>query len=163
MLFRLFSYITIGESMKIEKIGQQRYFIFFHILYLKNIDFSKEKIIDTVKRLLKKLKKRLMLRGFYKVGVYLHSKVGLFLELYQLEEFEYDDSLDFRVLVYLDEKIYFKTDDYFILPSDVPIYYDQGFFYCDVSFIPDMLSVIEFGEFIYGKKLYPIMFRWRKC
>ena len=39
MLFRLFSYITVGEYMKIEKAGEGKYFIFFHILYLGYVDF----------------------------------------------------------------------------------------------------------------------------
>lgn len=163
MLIRLFSYITIGDLMRIEKVGDGGYCIFFHILYLGNIEFSKDKIVDMVKKLLKRLKMRLMLRGFYKVKVYLHSKVGLFLELFQLEEFEYDNSLDFRVLVYLDEKIYFRTKDYYTLPSNVAIYYDRGYFYCDVSYITDLNQVVEFGDFIYGRRLYPIMFRWQKC
>ena len=163
MLFRLFSYITVGEYMKIEKVGEGKYFIFFHILYLGNIDFHKDKLVELVKTLLQRLKQRLLLHGFYKVKVYLNSKIGLFLDLVQLEDLDYDDSLDFRVLVFLDEKIYFRTKDYFCLPSDALIYYDRGYFYCDVNFIKDILSVVEFGEFIYGKRLYPIMFRWQKC
>jgi hypothetical protein len=163
MLFRLFSYITVGEYMKIEKAGEGKYFIFFHILYLGNVDFHKDKLVELVKKLLQRLKQRLLLHGFYKVKVYLHSKIGLFLELVQLEDLDYDDSLDFRVLVFLDEKIYFRTKDYYCLPNDASIYYDRGYFYCDVNFLTDILSVVEFGEFIYGKRLYPIMFRWQKC
>ena len=162
MLFRLFSYITVGEYMKVEKIGNKEYYIFFNILYLGNIHFTKEKIIDVVTKLLKKLRKRLLLHGFYKVKVYLHSKIGLFLEVIQLEEFEYDDSLDFRVIVYFDEKIYFRTKDFFSLPKSGHIYFDDGYFYCDVNVISNLLSVVEFGDFIYGKRLYPVMFRWHE-
>ena len=163
MLFRLFSYITVGEYMKVEKVGAQQFFIFFNIVYLKNIQLTKENIIQLVKQLLKKLKNKLMLRGFYKVKVYVHPKIGLFLSLLRLEEFEYEDTLDFRVIVFLDEKIYFKTKDYFILPRDVDVYYDKKYFYCDVDSIPNLLSILEFGSFIFVKLLYNSIVSCQKC
>lgn len=148
--------------MKIERLGKQQFFIFVNSLYLSNVKYNKEEIIDFVKALLFKLKYRLLLQGFYKVKVYLHSKVGVFLELNQLEVAEYNYSLDFRVIVYLDEKVYFKTEDYFVLPS-CDVYYADGYYYCNVDFIPNIERIIEFGEFIYGKNLYSVMFRWEKC
>lgn len=163
MLIRFFSYITIGGYMKIEKINLRQFFIFFNINYLHNIEFTKDSLISIVKKLLWKLKDRLVLRGFYKVKVYVHKKVGLFLDLYQLEEFEYEDSFDLRVLVFFDEKIYFKTKDFFVLPKNVPIYFDQSYFYCDVNYLDNFLSVIEFGSILYGKELYQVMSRWQKC
>ena len=149
MLFRLFSYITLGGYMKIERINLRHFLIFFNSFYLE--------------LLLEKLKDKLLLRGFYKVKVYVHRKVGLFLDLLQVEEFEYDNSLDFRVVVFLDEKVYFKTSDYFILPRNVSIYTDKNYFYCDVDDIIDVLSILEFGDFIYGDSLYSVMKHWRKC
>lgn len=64
--------------------------------------------------------------------------------------------------MYLDEKIYFRTRDYFLLP-DVDIYYANGYYYCNVDDISNIENIIEFGDFIYGKDLYTIMFQWRKC
>ena len=163
MLFRLFSYITLGGYMKIERINLRHFLIFFNSFYLEDIEFTKDSIVKTVKLLLEKLKDKLLLRGFYKVKVYVHRKVGLFLDLLQVEEFEYDNSLDFRVVVFLDEKIYFKTSDYFVLPRNVSIYTDKNNFYCDVDDIIDVLSILEFGDFIYGDSLYSVMKHWRKC
>ncbi len=163
MLIRLFSYITIGGYMKIEKISLHHFFIFFNITYLHNVEFTKDGLISMVKNLLWKLKDQLMLRGFYKVKVYAHQKVGLFLDLYQLEEFEYEDSFDLRVFVFFDEKIYFKTKDFFVLPKNAPIYFDGSYFYCDVNYMDNFLSVVEFGSILYGKELYQVMSRWQKC
>lgn len=109
------------------------------------------------------MKDQLALRGFYKVKVYFHQKVGLFLDLYQLEDFEYENSFDLRVLVFFDEKIYFKTKDFFVLPKDAPIYFDQSYFYCDVDYLDHFLSVIEFGSILYGKELCQVMSRWKRC
>ena len=162
MLFRFFSYITIGGYMKIEHINFQQFVIFFNIAYLNDIDFSKDHLIETVKELLFKLQDKLLLRGFYKIKVYVHKKVGIFLDLLQIEDFEYGDSLDFRITVYLDEKVYFKTDDYFIVSASKNIYFDKKFFYCDVDDIFDIMSVIDFGGFVYGKNLYSVMKKWEK-
>lgn len=148
--------------MRIEKLGKQKFLIFINSLYLSTVNSDKEEIIELVKNLLLKLRYRLYLQGFYKVKVYLHSKIGMFLELIQLEKSDYDYTLDFRILVYLDEQIYFKTIDYFILP-DVDIYYLDGYYYCNVSDISNINDVIEFGEFLYGKELYSVMLQWQKC
>lgn len=43
------------------------------------------------------------------------------------------------------------------------IYYANGDYYCNVDDIPNIENIIEFGDFIYGKDLYTIMFQWRKC
>lgn len=148
--------------MRVERLGEQKFLIFVNSLYLSTISSSRDEIVESVKTLLLKLRYRLHLQGFYKVKVYLHTKVGMFLELIQLEKFDYDYTLDFRVLVYLDEKIYFKTRDYFVLP-DTDIYYLDGYYYCNVDDISDIEYIIEFGEFIYGKDLYSVMFQWKKC
>ena len=79
-----------------------------------------------------------------------------------MEEFEYGESVDFRIVVYLDEKIYFKTRDYFILPKDVSVYFDYTYFYCDVDDISDIMSVIEFGSFVYGRELEMVRKKWQK-
>ena len=87
----------------------------------------------------------------------------LFLDLIQIEDSDYYNYVDFRIVVYLDEKIYFRTKDYFLLPRNCSIYYFQDYFYCDVSDIDNILSVIEFGDFIYGANLYSVMYQWKKC
>lgn len=163
MLFRFFSYITLGEdSLKIDKLGEQKFSIFINALYISDVKYVKEEIMIFVKNILVKIKSRLALRGFYKVKVYPHHKLGIFLELVQLEVLDYDYSLDFRILVYLDEKIYFKTKDYFILPN-TDIYYLGEYYYCNIDSIPKIEDVVEFGDFIYGNELYSTMFHWKKC
>ena len=162
MLFRLFSYITIGGYMKIEHINYQQFLIFFNISYLNCIDFTRDQLLEMVKQLLFKLQDRLLLHGFYKIKVYAHRKVGIFLDLLQIEEFEYSDALDFRITVYLDEKVYFKTDNYFIISDCKTVYFHKNFFYCDVDDISDIMSVIEFGSFVYGRELDMVRKKWQK-
>ena len=162
MLFRLFSYITIGEYMKIERLSLQQFLLFFNVTYLDGVTLNKDNLIQLVKQLLTKFQNLLLLNGFYKVRVFVHKRVGLFLNILQIEEFEYGESVDFRIVVYLDEKFYFKTKDYFILPQDVPIYFERGYFYCDVDDILNIMSLVEFGSFVYGKELEVIRRNWQK-
>ncbi len=162
MLFRLFSYITVGGYMKIERLSLGQFLLFFNVSYLKDVTLNKDNLIQLVKELLAKFQNLLLLNGFYKVKVFVHQRVGIFLNILQVEEFEYGESVDFRIVVYLDEKIYFRTKDYFILPKDVPIYFDYTYFYCDVDDILDIMSVVEFGSFIYGKDLEAVRRRWQQ-
>lgn len=162
MLFRLFSYITIGGYMKIERLSLGQFLLFFNVSYLKGVTLNKDNLIQLVKQLLVKFQDLLLLNGFYKVKVYVHQRVGIFLNILQVEKFEYGESVDFRIVVYLDEKIYFKTKDYFILPQDVPVYFDRTYFYCDVDNISDIMSIIEFGSFIYGQELETVRRIWQQ-
>ena len=162
MLFRLFSYITVGGYMKIERLSLGQFLLFFNVSYLKDVTLNKDNLIQLVKELLAKFQNLLLLNGFYKVKVFVHQRVGIFLNILQVEEFEYGESVDFRIVVYLDEKIYFRTKDYFILPKDVPIYFDYTYFYCDVDDISDIMSVVEFGSFVYGRELDMVRKKWHK-
>ena len=147
--------------MKIERLSLGQFLLFFNASYLKDITLNKENLIQLVKELLAKFQNLLLLNGFYKVKVYVHQRIGIFLHILQMEEFEYGESVDFRIVVYLDEKIYFKTRDYFILPKDVSVYFDYTYFYCDVDDISDIMSVIEFGSFVYGNNLYIVSKQWK--
>lgn len=145
--------------MKIEVIDKAKICIFINKEYLGDIKFnSKEDIILVVKDFIVKYKKRLNLRGFYKVKVFANKRVGLFLEVNRLEDIELSNTVDLRVIVHLDDKVYFMTDDYEILPSEnTDVYYYNNNFYCDVDNISDVLKVVEFGKFIYGEEVIDML------
>ena len=124
--------------MKIEVISNKELFIFVNSLYIKVNNYSnKDEIISVVKSFIIKLKNRLKLRGFYKIKVYVKEKIGLFIELLKLEDIDRLDGLDLRVIVYFDEDIYFKTDDFFVIFGLPNIRYFNGYYYCLVDDIFD--------------------------
>lgn len=145
--------------MKIEVIDKLRICIFINKEYLNDIDFnSKDDIVMVVKDFIVKYKKRLNLRGFYKVKVFANGKVGLFLEVNRLEDIELSNAVDLRVVVHLDDKVYFMTDDYDILPKDnTDIYYYNNMFYCDVDSFSNILKIVEYGRFIYGEEVIDML------
>ena len=145
--------------MKIEMTGTDNYNIFINKLYIKDLDFkSKECINEIVKGILFKLKNRLKLRGFYKVKVFPNDKVGLFLELIKLEDLEFSNNLDLRIVIYFDEKVFFETDDYFVIENCNDKRFLDGCFYCVVDENFDQsLERIEFGRFVYGREVIEVL------
>ncbi|MBE6157823.1 MAG: hypothetical protein E7160_03420 [Firmicutes bacterium] len=140
--------------MKIEIFDDSMIKIFVNSNYLKNVDFnSKEEIVLTVKEVIMKYKMRLNLNGFYKVKVFVKEEIGFFIEIIKLDDNMYSDIVDLKVIVYLEQKVYFKTSDYNILPSKTKIYYLDNYFYCDVDDLLNIYSVVEFGEYVYGKTI----------
>lgn len=141
--------------MKIEMLTKDSYRIFVNKLYIKDVNLDeKEAIILAVKDIIQKLKQKLQLRGFYKVKVFPNKNIGLFIEIIQLEDLEFSNNLDLRVVVYFDEKFYFETEDYFTIQKYDNVMFFDDKFYCliDDSF-EDMLEIVEFGRLIYGKEV----------
>ena len=140
--------------MRIEINSADKIFIFINILNVSSTE--KSDLIDTVKDIIIKYRNRLKLRGFYKVKVYFNERVGLFIDLCKIDDIDYSNALDLRVLVFYDEKVYFGTDDYFILEGCRKVRYFEENFYCDVSDV-DVLRVVEFGHFIYGDEVLKVL------
>lgn len=146
--------------MKVEVISSEEFFIFVNLLYAKISDYdNKEEIIKVVKEIIANISGKLRLKGFYKIKVYVNEKTGLFIEGVLLDGIERNNVVDLRVIVYFDEDIYFKTDDYFKIRDVSNVHYLDGNYYCLVDDIMDMDSVVEFGEFVYGKEMYDVFDR----
>ena len=137
--------------MRIEVISDEEFFIFANSLYAKINNYDdKDEIVQAVREIISKVRVRLKLRGFYKIIVFINSKVGLFIEGIRLESLDRGNVVDLRVVVYFDEDIYFKTDDYFVIKDVLNIKYYDGYYYCLVKDISDINKIVEFGEFVYG-------------
>ncbi len=147
--------------MKIELIDKNSFFVFINRLYLKDCDFSsKEEITSVVKKLIFKLKDRLHLRGFYKIKVYVHDKIGLFLDIIQLDDLSYSGALELRIIVFFDCQFLFEVDDYFLIHQANKIWYLDNRYYCLVDDLLDSFySVLEFGRFLYGEDALFVLHR----
>lgn len=144
--------------MRFEVVSDEEFFIFVNSLYAEINNYrDKDQVVSVVKDIIIKYKSRLKLRGFYKIKVYLDEKVGLFIEGIRLESLERSGALDLRVIVYFDEDIYFKTDDYFAISEVSNIRYYDGNYYCLVRDIIDINKVVEFGEFVYGDYVLEVL------
>lgn len=144
--------------MKVEVSSSENFSIFINNSYIDISDYTdQDKLIEIVKNLVKKMKTRLNLKGFYKIKVYVEETVGLFVDAVRLDNLEYSNSLDLRVLVFLDEKVYFETEDYFLI-SDCPnIRFSNNLYYCSVEDISNIYKLVEHGRFVYGEELNKIL------
>jgi len=145
--------------MKIEIFGKDCYKIFINKEYVKNIDIkNRDELVKYIKEFLCKLKIRLYLHGFYKVKVFPQEKVGIFLDVIKLDDSDFSSNLDLRVVIYMDEKFYFETNDYFIIEECNDKRFLNGLFYCVVDDqFNEVLNYCEFGRFIYGKDVNKLL------
>ena len=149
--------------MKIEVSGKNNYNIFINRQYTGNMDFfNKEELISFIKEFILKIRSRLNLRGFYKVKVFPQNYVGLFIELIKLDDLEFSNNLDLRVIVCFDEKFFYETDDYFLIENcNEKRYLDRKFFCIVDDCFEEILSKVEFGRFIYGKEVINLLNKGR--
>ena len=138
--------------MKFEKLNKE-YYIFIDKCYIVDVDYNdKKSVADFVKTYIFRYRNKLNLNGFYKIKVYSNKCVGLFLEISCLEENQYPNTLDLRILVYLDQDVYFSCDDYFLINDFDKVYYFENKFYCFVDKEVD-ISLLDFGCYVYNLNL----------
>ena len=119
--------------------------------------YEKEKLVEVVKDIVKKLKRKLKLKGFYKLKVFFNKFVGIFIRAIKIDEVEYSNVLDLRVIVYTEQDIYFETDDYFKIRGVKNIRFYRDKFYCLVDDILDIYNVVDWGRFIYGEEVLDML------
>ncbi len=131
--------------MKIDKVSETDYKI-----YMYNFNIDEKNINEEIKLIVKKLQKRLKLKGFYKV-ISTIKKCGLFLEVKKIEDSFYRDTLDLRIIVSKDMDVYFKTIDYFLIEKmNVIKYFDKYYYALVDDFFDEIIEKVEFGDFVFG-------------
>jgi len=138
--------------MKIEKISSTDYKV-----YIYSRSFDENEITEDVRDVVLKLKRKLKLRGFYKIVVCL-KELGMFLQIIKIEDSYYKDSLDLRIVLKDDIDIYFKSMDYFAIDDSEKIIYYDGYFYALVEDSFDkIIEKVEFGDFVFGPDIEDIL------
>lgn len=133
--------------MKVERINDNDYKIYYYESIISN-----DTIYEDIKILLKKLQKKLKLKGYYKVVVN-NKKIGLFIQLIHINDTFYKNNLDLKIEINNDN-IYFKTKDYFLIYGNSLIKCDDEYYYCVVDDSFDkIIEKVEFGDFIFEKDI----------
>ncbi len=114
-------------------------------------------IYQDIKELFQRFQKRLGLNGFYRVVVSL-KKIGVFMEVIKIEDAFYKDTLDLKIEVKDSLDVYYSTEDYFLVKDFSIVRYFEGKYYAlvDDSF-DELFEKVEFGDFVFGKKLDSIL------
>ena len=114
---------------------------------IDNID-----IYNSVGDIIKSLKNRLKLDGYYKVEV-CNKKIGTFIIIKLIEKSLYSDVLDLEIELLDNIDIYYKTDNYYKILEFNNIWYYNNMYYCLINDdISNIIDMIEFGDLIIGNK-----------
>lgn len=144
--------------MKIETYGKDNFSIFINNHYIKDdIYDDKDNLIKYIKNYLLNMRRKLNLRGFYKVRVYYKKIIGVFMDINKLDDLDLVSNLDLRIIV-ADDDIYFETDDYFFIEKFNDKRFMNNKFYCIVDDnFGDITYFSELGRFIYGKEVINLL------
>lgn len=134
--------------MKIEKI-EDGYKLFIQNIYFKDINWNdKECVIERIKEIITKIKKRynLKIKGLYRVKVY-PSKIGVILYVLLLDEENYSNiDLDLRIIVVFNKDVYLKIEDSSFIDR-LPYTYKDSY-YINVEDITNIDKYIEYGSIV---------------
>lgn len=144
--------------MKIETYGKEKFSIFINSCYIKeDIYNDKDDLILYIRNFVLRLRRKLGLRGFYKVRAYYKKSIGIFLDINKLDDLDLVNNLDLRILTFNDD-IYFETDDYQLICNFNEKRFMDNKFYCIVDEkVDDIIKICEFGRFIYGKEVINLL------
>lgn len=139
--------------MKVELINDDDLDIYVNPYNFNDISgSSKEIILNYIKEFISKINDRykLNLSGFYKIKAYFNDKVGLFLNLIKIDDNEFNNEADFRIILFQNEKFFFETEDYDVIKNYENKKYYNNKFYVDTDSIDNINELIDMGKIVYG-------------
>ena len=145
--------------MKLEKINDDLINIYFNPFYFKDIDLNnKLELIEVIKDLIKKAESRykLFLSGFYKIKVYPNKKLGVFLNIIKIDDNEFSNTTDFRIVIYQNEKFFLETELYELF-NNVEMRYFNNKFYIDIDDVDNILPISDMVDVIYGSDVKKLL------
>lgn len=139
--------------MKIEMINNEYIDIYINPYNFKNIHvLNKDSILESIKDHLLIINNRykLYLSGFYKIKAYFNKKAGLFLNVIKIDDSDFSNDADFRIILFQNEKFLFEVEDYDIIETIPKKIFYKDKFYVDIDDIENINSLIDMGKVIYG-------------
>ena len=135
--------------MRVETISDEYIKIFINLFYIDSFDISKNELGLRIKKILDKvnLRYRLYLDGFYKVNCYINKKLGIFMDLIKIDDNEFSKGVDYRIVIYDNNKFYLECNDIDI--NNYKIIKYNNTFYIDIDSIDS--NDIDISNIVYGK------------
>ena len=150
--------------MRVEIINSEYLTVFLNKCYFDEIDFEKKSdIIVCIKDIISKIdsRYRLNLNGFYKIKVFPNKKLGVYLDLIKIDDNDFNDRADFRIVIYQDSNFYLEMDVCDIKNIDEKIYYNNNF-YININDINNIDKYMDYGQIIYGDRAKEIEYYGKK-
>lgn len=150
--------------MKVEIINSEYLTVFLNKCYFDEIDLEKKSdIIVCIKDIISKIdsRYRLDLNGFYKIKVFPNKKLGVYLDIIKIDDNDFNDRADFRIVIYQDSNFYLEMDVCDIKNIDEKIYYNNNF-YININDINNIDKYMDYGQIIYGDSAKEIEYYGKK-
>ena len=117
--------------------------------------YAKEELEEITKKLIKQIIKKEKLNGLINLEMYYNENYGIIIKLKQVKKYIFDDSIEVKIKVYLDNPFLYKID-YFdmkeILNTKEDIYYYNKEFYINLKnkvSNKTLYKLLELSEVIY--------------
>ena len=141
--------------MKVEIINDEDLDIYINPYNFNDINcYDRENIMSYIKEILPSINNRykLNLNGFYKIKSYFNDKVGLFLNVIKIDDNDFNNEADFRIILFQNEKFLFETEDYDLIKEYKSKRYYKNKFYVDIDDIENINRLVDMGGIIYGEE-----------
>lgn len=150
--------------MKVEMLNDEDIDVFVNKFYFDDFSIKdKDDLLITIRDIILKIDNRyhLNLSGFYKIKAYVNQKIGAFLNMIKIDDNEFTNEVDFRIIIYKNEKFLLETDEY-DLCKEATKWYHNGKFYIDVDEIDDCIFYLDMVNVIYGEGVKNVISRGKK-
>ncbi len=151
-------------DLKIEMLNEEDMNVFVNQFYFDDFYMKdKDDLLMIIRDIILKIDRRyhLNLSGFYKIKAYVNQKIGAFLNLIKIDDNEFTNEVDFRIIIYKNEKFLLETEEYNLCKEATNRYYN-GKFYIDIDEIDNCNKYLDMATIIYGDDVKKIMARGKK-
>lgn len=142
----------MGDILKVEFINDELINIFINRKMLSDINYD-EDLVGVIDKLVYRIDEiyKVGLCGFYKINCYINEKLGIFLDIIKIDDNEFSNTTDFRILLNNNSKFLLEVDLTNIV-DNIPIRVYDGNFYISVDNIESIDKYIDNCRVVYGNE-----------
>lgn len=89
-----------------------------------------------------------ILNGIYQLDIYNNSKLGLYIEIYNIDEYLFCDEINLKINIINNAEFYYVTEYFDIISNYNDIYYYNDKYYINVDMLDNLNKFVEFGDFL---------------
>ena len=148
--------------MKIEILNDEDIDVFINRYYFLDSELKdSDSLLLTIRDIILKIDNRyhLNLSGFYKIKAYVNYKTGAFLNIVKIDDNDFSNDVDFRIIIYKNEKFLLESDEYDIFDKSIEKRFYNNKFYIDVEDVDDCSKYLDMAKVVYGDDARGVILR----
>lgn len=151
--------------MKVEMLNEEDMDVFINKFYFNQSYIrDKDDLLVTIRDIIQKMDVRyhLNLKGFYKIKAYINQKIGAFLNIIKIDDNEFTNEVDFRIIIFRNERFLLETEEYDVVSENVPKIYYHDKFYIDIEDLDNYNKYFDMVRVIYGDEVKEVLAKGKK-